>query len=42
MKNVTNVWVAGNHLLKDRELTTLDEKAILQKAAYWQDKIAEN
>ena len=41
-ENVTNVWVAGNHLLKDRELTTLDEKAILQKAAYWQDKIAEN
>lgn len=37
--NVTNVWVAGNHLLKDRELTTLDEKSILQKAAYWRDKI---
>lgn len=41
-ENVTNVWVAGNHLLKDRELTTLDEKSILQKAAYWQEKLAEN
>ena len=39
-ENVTNVWVAGNHLLKDRELTTLDEKAILAKAAEWRAKIA--
>jgi 5-methylthioadenosine/S-adenosylhomocysteine deaminase len=38
-ENVSNVWVAGNHLLKDRELTTLDEKSILEKAAYWQKKI---
>lgn len=40
-ENVSNVWVAGNHLLKDRELTTLDEKAILEKAKSWQEKIAE-
>ena len=39
-ENVSNVWVAGNHLLKDRELTTLDEKSILEKAAYWQEKIS--
>lgn len=38
-ENVSNVWVAGNHLLKDRELTTLDEKAILEKAAYWKNRI---
>jgi len=38
-ENVSNVWVAGHHLLKDRVLTTLDEKAILEKAAYWQEKI---
>lgn len=38
-ENVSNVWVAGNHLLKDRELTTLDEKAILEKAVHWQKKI---
>lgn len=40
-ENVSNVWVAGNHLLKDKELTTLDEKAILAKAAEWKEKIAE-
>lgn len=40
-ENVSNVWVAGNHLLKDRELTTLDEKAILENAKSWQEKIAE-
>ncbi len=39
-ENVSNVWVAGNHLLKDRELTTLDEKAILDKAKYWQEQIS--
>ena len=39
-ENVSNVWVAGNHILKDRELTTLDEKAILQKSAEWQGKIS--
>jgi len=40
-ENVSNVWVAGNHLLKDRELTTLDEKAILENTKSWQEKIAE-
>ena len=39
-ENVTNVWVAGHHLLKDKQLTTLDEKDILEKAAYWQGKIS--
>lgn len=39
-ENVSNVWVAGNHLLKDRILTTLDEKSILEKTAYWQRKIS--
>lgn len=38
-ENVSNVWVAGNHLLKDKELTTLDEKSILQKTRYWKEKI---
>ncbi len=38
-ENVSNVWVAGNHLLKNRELTTMDKKVILEKAAYWQKKI---
>ena len=37
---VTDVWVAGNQLLKNRTLTTLDEKAIINKARQWRDKIA--
>lgn len=41
-ENVTNVWVSGNHLLKDKELTTLDKNSILQKANYWQEKIKKN
>ena len=38
-ENVTHVWVGGKLLLRDRELTTLDEKAILQNARTWQQKI---
>jgi len=37
---VSDVWVAGRHLLKDRQLTTLDETAILENARQWRDKIA--
>lgn len=36
---VSNVWVAGQQLLKDRILTTIDDREILQKAATWQQKI---
>lgn len=39
---VTHVWVAGKPLLKERRLTTLDETALLAKAAEWQAKIGEN
>jgi 5-methylthioadenosine/S-adenosylhomocysteine deaminase len=38
-QQVTNVWVAGNHLLKDRELTSLDSKAILADVRQWQEKV---
>lgn len=38
---VSNVWVAGRHLLKDRQLTTLDESEILERAAEWQGRIRE-
>lgn len=38
---VTDVWVAGRHLLKDRQLTTLDEAAIIENARQWQQKIAQ-
>lgn len=36
---VTDVWVAGRHLLKERVLTTLDEHAILAKTRQWREKI---
>jgi 5-methylthioadenosine/S-adenosylhomocysteine deaminase len=37
---VNDVWVAGHHLLKERQLTTLDEHAILQSTRRWREKIA--
>lgn len=36
---VTDVWVAGKRLLHERQLTTLDERAILAKARQWRAKI---
>ncbi|EKD54814.1 MAG: hypothetical protein ACD_60C00041G0005 [uncultured bacterium] len=36
---ITDVWVAGKQLLKNRKLTTLDEKELIDKAKYWQKKI---
>ncbi len=39
--NVTDVWVAGQHLLKSGMLTTLDEDKIKQKTLRWQTCIAE-
>ena len=38
---VNDVWVAGRHLLKERQLTTLDETAIQQSAQQWREKIAQ-
>jgi 5-methylthioadenosine/S-adenosylhomocysteine deaminase len=38
-EHVSDVWVAGRHLLKDRVLTTLDQAAILKKARSWGEKI---
>ncbi len=37
---VSDVWVAGHHVLKDRALTTVDEAAVVAKAAEWRDRIA--
>jgi 5-methylthioadenosine/S-adenosylhomocysteine deaminase len=37
---VTDVWVAGRHLLKERELTTLDIHEILHRARDWQARIS--
>lgn len=39
-ERVTDVWVAGKHVLKDRELTKLDTAAILDKTRSWHHKLA--
>jgi 5-methylthioadenosine/S-adenosylhomocysteine deaminase len=36
---ITDVWVAGEHLLKERVLTTLDEDDVLARARQWQARI---
>ncbi|HHH36599.1 MAG TPA: TRZ/ATZ family hydrolase [Gammaproteobacteria bacterium] len=36
---VSDVWVAGRHLLKERRLTTVDEQALLARCAPWREKI---
>jgi 5-methylthioadenosine/S-adenosylhomocysteine deaminase len=36
---VTDVWVNGQQLLKNRELTTLNVKELLEKAQVWRNKI---
>jgi 5-methylthioadenosine/S-adenosylhomocysteine deaminase len=38
-RRVSDVWVAGQHLVKEGVLTTLDEQDILAKARAWQQKI---
>jgi len=39
---VTDVWVAGKHLLKDRVLTTLDTEDILTRVQTWRTRIAQS
>lgn len=36
---VSDVWVAGRHLLKDRSLTSLDESEIIARTDHWQQQI---
>ncbi len=36
---VTDVWVAGKQLLKNRQLQGIDEKELLAKAQVWRKKI---
>lgn len=38
--NVTDVWVAGRRLVRDRALATIDVPAILDRAEEWRDRIA--
>ena len=39
-EQVTDVWVAGQHLLKERRLTTLDGNDIIERAREWQVRIS--
>jgi 5-methylthioadenosine/S-adenosylhomocysteine deaminase len=41
-ERVSDVWVAGRHLLKERQLTTLDEEAILARARQWRARIQQS
>jgi 5-methylthioadenosine/S-adenosylhomocysteine deaminase len=38
--NVSDVWIAGRQVLKDRRLTTLDEQQIFAQAEAWRERIA--
>jgi 5-methylthioadenosine/S-adenosylhomocysteine deaminase len=39
-EQVTDVWVAGRMLVRDRQLTHLDIDAVLQRAELWRQRIA--
>lgn len=38
-QQVTDVWVSGKQLMNNRELLTIDEKEIINKAHHWRKKI---
>ena len=38
-QQVTDVWVAGKQLLKDKALTTIDPDSVIAKAQQWAEKI---
>ena len=37
---VSHTWVAGKCLMRDYQLSNLDENAIIAKAQYWADKVS--
>jgi 5-methylthioadenosine/S-adenosylhomocysteine deaminase len=39
-ERVTDVWVAGERIVRDRKLPLLDEPALLARAKLWQQKLA--
>ncbi len=41
-EQVTDVWVAGRQLMRNRELTTLDSADLLARAQRWREKLREN
>ncbi|OGT89552.1 MAG: hypothetical protein A2286_02830 [Gammaproteobacteria bacterium RIFOXYA12_FULL_61_12] len=38
---VREVWVAGRHLVRKGALTSADETELLERARYWQGKLAD-
>jgi 5-methylthioadenosine/S-adenosylhomocysteine deaminase len=38
-QQVTDVWISGKQLLKDRELTTMEYSKLMEKAKNWETKI---
>jgi len=38
-ENVTDVWIAGEHLLADGAMTRMDVESVLQKADEWAERI---
>jgi 5-methylthioadenosine/S-adenosylhomocysteine deaminase len=39
-EQVSDVWVAGRHVLRQRRLTTIDETEVLERAREWQQRIS--
>ena len=41
-QQVSDVWVAGKRLLKDKKLITLNSEELMENAKLWQEKIKNN
>ncbi len=39
-QQVSDVWVAGQRLLKQRQLMTIDKAELLVRIAKWQERLA--
>ena len=39
-ENVTDVWIAGEHLLENRTMTRMNEESVMQKAGRWAERMA--
>jgi 5-methylthioadenosine/S-adenosylhomocysteine deaminase len=39
-EHVSDVWIAGEHLLADGELTRLDEALLLDRARHWSEQVS--
>ena len=38
-ENVTDVWIAGEHLLENRTMTRMNEESVMQKAGRWAERM---